>query len=135
MTALKRLLTALLRITALPFLRAVGGLLWSITVPTFRVLAGVCLIVAAVALASDAGPAMMGGPMRLQPTTVLTHWENSAPASLESAHGFIVNRMRPWIWDAASAPLKLPAFVFFTGLGLAFGYLGRRRRLVAIFAN
>ena len=135
MTALKHLPGALMRMTALPVLRAIGGVTWTLALPTFRALAGVCLIVAAVALAADAGPAGNGGAVRLQPTAVLTQWEQIAPASLEATRGFVVSRIRPWVWDAISAPLRLPAFVFFAGLGLAFGYVGRHRRHVAIFAN
>ena len=125
----------LLRMTALPLLRAVGGVLWTLTVPMLRVLAGVCFVLAAVALASDAGPIGGGVPWRLQPTPVLVHWQGMAPSSLEDTRGFIVKRMRPWMWDALSAPLKLPTFVFFSGLGLLLGYGGRHRREVAIFSN
>ena len=135
MTTLKQLIAALLRVTALPVLRAVGGILWTIAVPALRVLAGVCMIVAAVALAADAGPVSMGGPFKLQPTTVMTHWERLEPSSLKATRGFVVTRMRPWVWDAASSPLRLPAFVFFAGLGIVFGFFGRRRRQTVIFTN
>ena len=135
MTSLKHLLAGLLRVTALPVLRATGGVLWTISIPAFRALAGVCLVFAAVALASDAGPVSMGGPVRLQSTPVLTHWEYFSPSSLEATRGFVVKRMRPWVWDATSAPLRLPSFVFFTGLGIVFGFLGRRRRHTVIFVN
>lgn len=134
MLGLKQLVTGVLRVTALPVLRGAGGILRMLFVPTFRVLAGVSIVIASVALASDAGP-VSGGELHLKPTPVLAHWQQVAPGSLEVARGFIQKRTRPWIWDAVSAPLKLPSFVFFFLLGLLLGYLGRHRRQVAIFAN
>lgn len=135
MLGLRKIVTGILRVTALPVLRGGGGFLWTLAVPTLRVLAGVSIVVASVALASDAGPVSAGGGVHLKPTPVLAHWQEIAPGTLEATRGFVQKRMRPWIWDAVSAPLKLPSFVFFFLLGLMLGYLGRHRRQVAIFAN
>ena len=135
MIALKQRLIGLIRMTVLPAALTVGGIAWTVAVPALRLLAAVSFVVAAVALASDAGPAGTGGPLRLEPTPVLSHWRAVAPASLDATQSFIVKRMRPWVWDAVSAPLRLPSFVFFCGLGLLLGYLGRHRRQVAIFSN
>jgi len=135
MSGLKHLFGALLRMTALPLLRAAGGFVWSLLVPSLRVLAGVSIIAGSVALASDLSPIGMGGPVQLKPTPVLSHWHQIAPASLDATRGFIEKRMRPWVWEAVSAPLKLPSFVFFVLLGFLLGYLGRHRRQVVIFAN
>ena len=135
MMALLRFFKSLLRTVTLAPLRAVGGILWTLLVPTFRGLAGVFLIVAAIALASDVGPLTTRGPQTFHPTTVITHWHEFAPASLDATQAFFTKRMRPWIWDAFSAPLRLPSFVFFVGLGAILGYLGRHRRNVNIFVN
>lgn len=135
MTALMHLLNGLFRVTALPVLRAIGGISWTLAIPAFRALAGVCLIVAAVALAADAGPVGTAGFSRFQSTPVLTHWQQIAPSSLDATRSFVLTRIRPWVWDAISSPLRLPSFVFFTGLGIVLGYMGRYRRHVAIFAN
>lgn len=135
MLGLKHFVTGILRVTAFPVLRAGGALLWTLSVPTLRVLAGVSIVAASVALASDAGPAGLNGRVDLKPTPVLSHWQQFAPRSLETTRGFVQKRLRPWIWDAVSAPLHLPSFLFFFLLGLVLGYLGRHRRQVAIFAN
>ena len=135
MASLMRFLANLLRVLTLPLLRAVGGVAWTLAIPAMRALAGVFLIVAAVALASDAGPVSTGAQKSFQPTAVVAHWQQIAPASLEGTRDFLTKRTKPWVWDAFSAPLRLPAFVFFGGLGLVFGYFGRRRRRVEIFVN
>jgi len=135
MTGLKQLISALLRMTALPVLRGLGGFVWTLMVPTLRVLSGVSIVIASVAMASDAGPVSFAGGVHLKSTPVLAHWQQVAPSSLEATRGFVQKRMRPWIWDAVSAPLKMPSFVFFLLLGVLLGYLGRHRRQVAIFAN
>jgi hypothetical protein len=120
---------------AMPLLRAIGGILATLTIPVLRGLAGVCLIVAAVALASDMGTATMGGQRSIEPTPVVRHWQTFGAHSLELTRSFLTKRTRPWVWEAVSTPLRMPTFVFFTLLGLAFGYLGRRRYRVNIFAN
>ncbi len=135
MASLMRMLASLARLLTLPLLRAVGGVLVTIAVPLSRALAGICLIVAAVALASDMGPGSLSRQRSFEPTAVIENWHQLAPASLETVQSFLVNRTRPWIWNAFSAPLRLPSFVFFTVLGLLFGYLGRHRQRVNIFAN
>jgi hypothetical protein len=128
-------LASLARILTLPVLREIGGILLTLTVPVLRALAGVFLIVAAVALASDLGTVTTGGRARIEPTSVITHWQQIAPASLEDARSFLTKRTRPWVWDAFSAPLRLPAFAVFALLGLIAGYIGRRRNRVNIFSN
>ncbi|MGH8337791.1 MAG: hypothetical protein ACRETL_13435 [Gammaproteobacteria bacterium] len=135
MARVRRFFTALIRMTALPALRAAGGLIWTILVPTFRALAGVSIVIAAIALASDTGPIDASGGVHLRPTSVLADWQSLAPAALDATHRFVVKRMQPWVWEALSAPLTLPSFVVFLVLGLILGYLGRHRRQVAIFAN
>jgi len=135
MTGLRQYFAGLMRVTAMPVLRGGGGVLWTLLVPTLRALAGVSIIVAAVALASDAGSTGLSSPLQIKPTPVIVHWQQIAPSSLESTRGFVQKRMRPWVWDAVSAPLKMPSFVFFVLLGALLGYLGRHRRQVMIFSN
>lgn len=126
---------AVLHALTMPLLRGIGGILATLAIPTLRGMAGVCLIVAAVALASDMGPATMGGSQQIQPTPVVKHWQQLAPGTFEGTRSFITKRARPWVWDAFSTPLRMPTFVFFALAGMLFGYLGRRRHRVNIFAN
>ena len=73
--------------------------------------------------------------MTFEPATVVKHWQQVSPTTLEATRTYLTTRTRPWVWDAFSAPLRLPAVVFFAALGLILGYLGRHRRRVEIFAN
>ena len=135
MAAMIRFFMTVVRTVALPPLHAVAGILTTFTIPTFRALAGTFLIVAAVALASDIGPITSSGAKSFHATIVVSHWQQIAPSSLDATVAFFTKRERPWVWDAFSAPLRLPTFVFFTVLGAIFGYLGRRRHRVNIFVN
>jgi hypothetical protein len=135
MSALLRTLTALLRVLTLPLLRGIGGIATTIALPTFRALSGILLVVAAVALAHDAGNVSSNPSKGFQPTSVLVHWQQLAAPALDNTKQFVTKRMRPWVWDALSAPLRLPSFVFFTLLAIVFGYCGRHHRRVEIFAN
>lgn len=128
-------LSSLARVLTLPLLRAIGGILLTLTIPVLRFAAGVCLIVAAVALASDMGTATTGGQRRVEPTAVVQHWQQFSPTTMDTTRAFLMKRTRPWVWDAVSAPLRLPTFAFFSAVGLLLGYLGRRRSRVNIFAN
>lgn len=134
-TAVARSLGNLVRVLTLPLLRAVGGILLTLTIPIFRASAGVFLIIAAIALASDLGTVTAAPPRSMKMTSVVEHWRTIAPTSLETTRSFLTKRTRPWVWDAFSTPLKLPAFVFFCLLGSIVGFLGRRRQRVNIFAN
>lgn len=135
MSGILRTLTALLRTLTLPLLRGLGAIAATIALPTFRALSGIFLVMAAVALAHDAGNVSSNPTQGFQPTAVLVHWQQLAAPSLDNTKQFISKRMRPWVWDALSAPLKLPTFVFFTLVAILFGYLGRHHRRVEIFAN
>jgi hypothetical protein len=135
MSAILRTLTALLRALTVTPLRGLANLTATIALPTFRALSGILLVVAAVALAHDAGNISSNPTKGFQPTAVVTHWQQLAAPSLDNTKQFISKRLRPWVWDALSAPLKLPSFVFFTLAAMLFGYLGRHHRRVEIFAN
>jgi hypothetical protein len=135
MSAILRAMTALIRSLTLPLLRGIGGIATTIALPTFRALAGIFLVVAAVALAHDAGNISADPAKGFQPTAVVTHWQQFAAPSLDNTKQFVTKRLRPWVWDALSAPLKLPSFVFFTLVAIVLGYCGRHNRTVEIFAN
>ncbi len=99
----------------------------------FRILAGLFLIAAAFALAFDATRAGPGGTWLFM--TLGQHWAALAPALLTAAQG-AVQRLHPMVWDLGiKSLLAIPAWMFFAVLGVVFGYLGRRRRRVNIFAN
>lgn len=128
-------LTALARILTLPALRALGGMLSAVLMPVARGAAGVALVIAAVALAHDLGPTTIGRSSEFSPTSVMAHWQQVAPAALKATRTFVTSRMPSWVWSAISAPLTLPTFIFFTFLSGVFGYFGRRRHKVEMFAN
>jgi len=141
MNTLWRLLTGLARALTLPPLRALGGLLAGMALPFARAAAGVSMIIAAVALAHDLGPAMatarnasVQSTAGFSPTSVMRHWEQLAPQSHKATRAFATQRM-PQAWSLVAGIFALPAFVAFTGFALIFGYFGRRRRRVEIFAN
>jgi hypothetical protein len=135
LTSIVNAVSAVAHVLAMPLLRGIGGILATLAVPVLRGLAGICLIVAAVALASDMGTATMGGKRMIEPTSVVRHWQTFGASSIEQTRSFLNKRTRPWVWEAFSTPLRMPTFVFFALLGLMFGYLGRRRYRVNIFAN
>jgi hypothetical protein len=126
-------LYAIARILTLP-LRSLGEFVLTFAMPACRAIAGVCLMTAAVALAADIGPLSAGGARSFTPTPAIKHWQQMSPRTLEVSKAG-VSRIRPWVWDAVAVPLRLPSFVVFTLLGLVFGYMGRHRRRVNIFAN
>ena len=130
-----RAIKGFFRLLTFPLLGAAGDVLWTLAIPAFRALAGVMLIIAAVALASDLGPVSTTGLGNFHATAVIGHWQQMAPDSLDAIKTFLTTRTRPWVWDAVSSTLHLPAAAFFVGVGLMFGYLGRHRRSVEIFVN
>jgi hypothetical protein len=135
LSAAARNLANLARALTLPLLRAMAGILLTLIIPVLRAGAAMFLIIAAIALASDLGSITTAAPTRLNATSVVEHWRSISPVSLESTRAFLIKRTRPWVWDAFSTPLKLPAFIFFSVLGLTVGYFGRPRKRVNIFVN
>ncbi len=100
-----------------------------------RFLSALFLLVATVALVSDATPPLAGtGPFVATP--LVEHWKEIAPGSLEAAKAAIQRSSAPWTWDDVIAPVVgVPTFALFGALALACGYGGRRRRRVNIYVN
>ncbi len=100
-----------------------------------RFLATVFLLLATIAFVNDVTPLLDGaGPFKA--TSLLAHWNALAPDTLEAVRTAVVEFSAPWVWYVAIAGLGwLPASVLFGALGLACGYLGRRRGSTKIFAN
>lgn len=100
-----------------------------------RFLAAIFLLVAVIALLTDLSwPISAGRPF--QATSVITQWQEMAPATLETSRESIIAATAPWVWDSLIAPvLNLPTFLLFGLLALACGYGGRRRHKVNIFVN
>lgn len=103
--------------------------------PVLRLLAGLCLLIAVLALVADASP-WLGRSGDFDATSLAAHWKQIAPGSLERAEAAVVRSSPPWLWDPLVRSLiGLPTFVLFGGLGLLLGFLGRRRRRINIYAN
>jgi hypothetical protein len=101
----------------------------------FRFLSAVFLLVAVIALVSDATPPLAGaGPFKA--TTLLGHWDDLAPNSLAAAKKAVTENTAEWVWTGIVEGLfGWPTFVIFGVLAIASGYLGRRRHKVQIFIN
>jgi hypothetical protein len=115
--------------------RLVGLMATTFSAPLARMLSGVALVAAAVALAHDLGPVTLGIPSDITATTVLAHWQALAPISHKTAKAVVTATLGGWGWGLLTMPLTLPAVLVFAGLSLLLGFLGRRRRQVEIFAN
>jgi hypothetical protein len=111
------------------------NLIVGVGLPALRFLSFVFLLVATIALVSDATPMVNGfGPF--QPTLFVDHLRGLAPKSVESVRMAISNATSPLVWDLGIATLiSLPTFVFFGVLGLIAAYAGRRRTKLNVFTN
>lgn len=100
-----------------------------------RFLAALFALVAVVALVTDATPAWNGtGPF--DTTSVIGHWKELAPVSLEAAHKAVVQSTPVWVWDTViMSILNLPTFVLFGLLAILSGYLGRHRHQLKVHIN
>ena len=99
-----------------------------------RALAGLFLLLAAFAVAYDATRAGPGGSWIF--LTLGQHWAQIAPAGIAAARATVQRVAHPLVWDPGiRVLLGMPASLAFATLGLLFGYLGRRRRRVNVFAN
>lgn len=99
-----------------------------------RFLALLLLLVAAVALATDATRAYWGEGTVFTPLS--KHWSDLAPNAMVSARRSVAGLTDARVWDWGIAPLlKLPAWMSFGALGIALGWIARRRRRVNIYAN
>ncbi len=100
-----------------------------------RVLTYPLLLLAAVALIADV-TRTMSGDGGLVVTSLAEHWRAIAPAAFEATRAAVTRRAGAWMWDPMIlGVLRLPGWLALCALGLALGYLGRRRRAVNVFAN
>lgn len=101
----------------------------------FRFIAAVFLLVAVIAVVSDAAPVYYGAGA-FEATTIGGHWVKLAPGSLDKAEAVVKATEMPWIWSTIVSPLlSTPTFLAFGLLAAITGYIGRRRRTVQIFIN
>ena len=106
-----------------------------VALAVMRLLAHPLLLLAVVALVYD-GTRTLAGGSGLVVTTLAEHWQTLTPVSLESTKAFLTRRMGAGVWDpAVMSVLRVPAWLALGGLGLVFGYIGRKRRAVNVFAN
>lgn len=103
--------------------------------PALRFVAALFALVAVVALVTDATPAWNGtGPF--EATSVVGHWKELAPVSLEAARKTVTQSTPPWVWETVvTSILNLPTFVLFGLLAIVCGYLGRHRHHLKIHIN
>jgi hypothetical protein len=101
----------------------------------FRFLASLFALVAVVALVTDATPAWNGtGPF--ETTSVIGHWKELAPDSLEAARTAITQSAPAWVWDTViMSVLNLPTFILFGLLSILSGYFGRHRHQLKVHIN
>jgi hypothetical protein len=101
----------------------------------FRFLASLFALVAVVALVIDATPAWNGtGPF--ETTSVIGHWKELAPGSLEAARKALSQSAPAWVWDTVILSiLNVPTFVLFGLLAVLCGYFGRHRHQLKVHIN
>ena len=101
----------------------------------FRFLAGLFALVALVALVLDVTPTVNGG-LPFRATTLAEHWKMLIPASFEGAKRSVTESPVAFLWPGViEGLLNCTSFVALSILALLFGYVGRRRRRIKIFAN
>jgi hypothetical protein len=101
----------------------------------FRFLAALLALIALLAFVSDVTPALNGG-RAFHPSSLAEHWTTLIPASFEGAKRAVTATPAGFLWDSVVAPfLNLSTFIVLSVMSLLFGYLGRRRRRIKIFAN
>lgn len=100
-----------------------------------RLLTHPLLLLAVVALVYD-GTRTLAAGSGLVLSSLVEHWQAISPASLEACKAFVTRRLGAAAWDSGvMSVLRLPAWLVLGGLGVFFGYIGRRRRTVDVFAN
>src|SRR5262245_5943713 len=95
----------------------------------FRFLSSVFMLAAVIAFVSDATPPLAGaGPFKA--TTLLAHWDDLAPNSLNAAKAAVTHAAGEWLWTGIEGLLDWPTSLIFLILAIGSGYLGRRRHKV-----
>lgn len=99
-----------------------------------RIIAGLLLLLAAIALVSDLTRASAAGGMAM--TSLAVHWRQLSPQSLMTVANAVKGNLHPLVWDLVLwRLLLLPAWLSLGALGCLFALLGRRQRRVNIFIN
>lgn len=100
-----------------------------------RVLSGLFLLAATLALIAGATRVQLGAPDALF-TPLLTQIAQSSPGLLQTMESS-VSRVHPLLWDPIlKSLLGLPAWASLGGIGMIFGWLGRRRhQRINVFTN
>jgi hypothetical protein len=118
------------------FLSGIGRAVYRVGVAVLRPFAVICLLIAALALASDMSRTSNGGVSGIARTPVAAHWKMIAPQSLANAQVAIQRMSHPLVWTGVVAPvLQLPTWLLFGGLGAGAALISRRRREVNVFVN
>ena len=100
-----------------------------------RFLASLFALVAVVALVTDATPAW-NGTAPFEATSVIGHWRELAPASLEAARMTVTQSAPSWVWDTViMGILNVPTFGLFGLLAVISGYFGRHRHQLKVHIN
>lgn len=100
-----------------------------------RILSGLFLLAAALALIAEATYAQLGVP-GAPFTPVLKQLNDAAPKVLQAMEQS-VSSMHPMLWDPLlTSILQLPAWISLGSIGLVLGWLGRRRyQRINVFTN
>ncbi|MCL4768286.1 MAG: hypothetical protein KJZ80_18860 [Hyphomicrobiaceae bacterium] len=101
---------------------------------SLRILSGLFLLAATLALISEATRAQLGVPSAPF-TPLLVQLTETAPPVLRAIERS-ARSVHALLWDPMlRSMLTLPAWVVFGAIGLILGWLGRRRRSVDVFTN
>ena len=100
-----------------------------------RMMARILLLVALLALVSD-GTRTLATDGGLVVTSLLEHWTDLAPASLETVKRTLSLKVHPALWDSVLARLfALPAWLVLGGAAVILSYAARKRRRLNVYAN
>ena len=100
-----------------------------------RLIAGALLLVATIAFVDDA-TRMQLSKKPFQSTSIHEHWQRLSPTSLKRFEASITRTAGTGgLGSLLRAPLALPTWGGFLGLGLLIGFLARRRRRPRTYAN
>lgn len=111
------------------------NLIIGVGLPALRFLAFIFILVATIALVSDATPALDGFGT-FNPTLFVEHWRGLAPNSVAAAQNAVSNATHPLVWNVfIGSIINLPTFVIFGLLGALAALTGRRREQLDVFVN
>ena len=100
-----------------------------------RIAARILLVVALLALVSD-GTRTLATDGGLVVTSLLDHWTDLAPASLENVKRTLALKVHPALWDSILARLfALPAWLVLGAAAIILAYAARKRRRLNVYAN